>query len=123
GRIFALPATRIVLESTLRGRVAELLRQSGWDRKVALVADPDTYRAMGGWLEEELQDLEKVELILLSEKPHPDTAILAHIQERAKDAQALIAVGSGTINDLCKLASYRLGIPYAVFATAPSMNG
>ena len=35
----------------------------------------------------------------------------------------LIAVGSGTINDLCKYASALDGKPYAVFATAPSMNG
>jgi glycerol-1-phosphate dehydrogenase [NAD(P)+] len=35
----------------------------------------------------------------------------------------LIAVGSGTINDLAKCAAARDGKPYAVFATAPSMNG
>jgi glycerol-1-phosphate dehydrogenase [NAD(P)+] len=38
-------------------------------------------------------------------------------------ADALIAVGSGTINDLCKYASAQSNKPYAVFATAPSMNG
>jgi glycerol-1-phosphate dehydrogenase [NAD(P)+] len=32
-------------------------------------------------------------------------------------------VGSGTINDLCKFAAAGAGKPYAVFATAPSMNG
>ena len=35
----------------------------------------------------------------------------------------MIAIGSGTINDLCKYASAKDGKPYAVFATAPSMNG
>jgi glycerol-1-phosphate dehydrogenase [NAD(P)+] len=34
-----------------------------------------------------------------------------------------VAVGSGTINDLCKYAAAQDGKPYAVFATAPSMNG
>ena len=34
-----------------------------------------------------------------------------------------IAVGSGTINDLTKYSSALDGKPYAVFATAPSMNG
>jgi glycerol-1-phosphate dehydrogenase [NAD(P)+] len=38
-------------------------------------------------------------------------------------ADAFIAVGSGTNNDLCKYAAARSGKPYAVFATAPSMNG
>ena len=38
-------------------------------------------------------------------------------------ADALIAVGSGTINDLCKYASALDRKPYVVFGTAPSMNG
>ncbi len=35
----------------------------------------------------------------------------------------MIAVGSGTINDVCKYGSAQDKKPYAVFATAPSMNG
>ena len=42
---------------------------------------------------------------------------------RARSADALVAVGSGTINDLCKYAAAKDGKPYVVFATAPSMNG
>jgi glycerol-1-phosphate dehydrogenase [NAD(P)+] len=38
-------------------------------------------------------------------------------------ADAFIAVGSGTINDLAKYTSASAGKPYAVFGTAPSMNG
>jgi glycerol-1-phosphate dehydrogenase [NAD(P)+] len=36
---------------------------------------------------------------------------------------AFVGVGSGTISDLCKYASFIDGKPYAVFPTAPSMNG
>lgn len=39
------------------------------------------------------------------------------------DAVAAIAVGSGTINDLVKYASFQRQIPYGVCATAASMNG
>ena len=35
----------------------------------------------------------------------------------------VIAVGSGTINDLCKWVSFELNLPYTVAATAASMNG
>jgi glycerol-1-phosphate dehydrogenase [NAD(P)+] len=34
-----------------------------------------------------------------------------------------VAVGAGTINDLCKHAAATDGNPYVAFATAPSMNG
>ncbi|HZY68513.1 MAG TPA: iron-containing alcohol dehydrogenase, partial [Devosia sp.] len=45
------------------------------------------------------------------------------IREAARTADAYIAVGSGTINDLTKYSSALDGKPYAVFGTAPSMNG
>lgn len=38
-------------------------------------------------------------------------------------ATAGVAVGSGTINDVVKLACHRKNIPMACVATAPSMNG
>ena len=45
------------------------------------------------------------------------------LQERARHADALVAVGSGTINDLCKHVTHRTGRRSAVFATGLSMDG
>ena len=55
--------------------------------------------------------------------PKADEANADLLQERARHADALIAVGSGTINDLCKYVTHRTGRRCAVFATAPSMDG
>ena len=38
-------------------------------------------------------------------------------------ADYLLALGSGVISDLVKYAANKLGIPYVLLATAPSMNG
>jgi glycerol-1-phosphate dehydrogenase [NAD(P)+] len=46
-----------------------------------------------------------------------------HVRQATSDAEILVAVGSGTINDLCKYASFLDSKPYVVFGTAPSMNG
>ena len=35
----------------------------------------------------------------------------------------IIAVGSGTLNDICRFISYKLKLPYIIVATAPSMDG
>jgi len=35
----------------------------------------------------------------------------------------IVAVGSGTLNDLCRIVSDRTGIPYVVVCTAPSVDG
>ncbi len=40
-----------------------------------------------------------------------------------EDTKLLIAVGSGTINDLSRYVAFNAGIPYYIVATAPSMDG
>ena len=40
-----------------------------------------------------------------------------------KNYDLIIGFGSGTINDLCKFSSFKTGVPYIIFASAPSMNG
>ena len=56
-------------------------------------------------------------------EPHADARNRGGAAARVRSADALVAVGSGTINDLCKFAAAQDGKPYVVFATAPSMNG
>jgi glycerol-1-phosphate dehydrogenase [NAD(P)+] len=60
---------------------------------------------------------------VLLERPQADEATATLLQERTRQADALVAVGSGTLTDLCKYVSHRTGRPCAVFPTAPSMDG
>ena len=60
---------------------------------------------------------------MLEASPHPDLATVGLLRAATATADALVAIGSGTINDLCKYTAARTGKPYVVFATAPSMNG
>ncbi len=41
----------------------------------------------------------------------------------ARNYDAILAVGSGSINDLAKYAAFYAGVPYVIIASAPSMNG
>jgi glycerol-1-phosphate dehydrogenase [NAD(P)+] len=56
-------------------------------------------------------------------RPHADEDALKFVESALEDADLAVAVGSGTINDLTKLASFNRSIPYMTVATAPSMNG
>jgi len=54
----------------------------------------------------------------------PDEAAIGKLLLAAHpDDHALIAVGSGTINDITRYVSARLGLPYYVVGTAASMDG
>ena len=113
----------LVIAPSLAGNEAELIHQLGFGRTVAVVSDKTTHEILGVRIERALVGQHMVQSIVLPDKPHPDQATVELIRQATAGADALIAVGSGTINDLCKFASATEGKPYAVFATAPSMNG
>lgn len=54
----------------------------------------------------------------------PNEDAVAHIQAQlTPEVTALVGVGSGVINDLCKHVAAKAKLPYLIVATAPSMDG
>ncbi len=123
GEPVAVPIKAIAIAPSLAGIEAELVGQLGLGRRLALVVDPTTHRVLGARVERALASTATIEPVRLPEHPHADAETVERIRKATKPADALIAVGSGTINDLCKQAAHLDGKPYAVFGTAPSMNG
>ncbi len=107
-------------------------------RRIYIVADKNTYAAAGQAVEAVLKDhdMHAHTYILQRDVVLPDAEGVGEIVMNLHDLSAksdifaysprpdfILAVGSGTINDLCRCVSYRLGLPYGVFGTAPSMDG
>jgi glycerol-1-phosphate dehydrogenase [NAD(P)+] len=122
GRAVRLPTRAIVIERSLAGSEAELIRGLGLGPRLAVISDRNTFDALGRRVERALAKIAVADGIVL-DSPDADVAAADALRDRAAAADALIAVGSGTINDLCKYVAHQTGRPYAVFATAPSMNG
>jgi glycerol-1-phosphate dehydrogenase [NAD(P)+] len=124
GERLSAASRSVVIENSLDGREADLVAALGLGDRLAVVADEDTYAALGRRIERALAARFKVQRIVLGRAPHADAATLARLVAALDPASdAVVAVGSGTINDLCKLAAYGRDRPQVVFATAPSMNG
>ena len=123
GAPLSVPTKSVVIERNLAGMEAELIRRLDLGTHLAVVSDPTTRSVLGERVERAVESIAMLETVVLSDHPHADSDVAAKIAEAAQTADALIAVGSGTINDLCKYAGAQAGKPYAVFATAPSMNG
>lgn len=120
GGLLPPPIECVAIAESLAGRETELVAQAGLEGKLAVVSDPATRSALGARVE---AALDPAVCIVLDEAPHADMETVTRLREAAREADALIAVGSGTINDLCKYVGALDRKPYAVFATAPSMNG
>ncbi len=123
GPALAVPTRTVVIEESLEGFESDLLRDLDFGPRLAVVSDPTTREVLGRRVERAAAAVAQVDPIVLQEHPHADAELADEIAQAARSADALIAVGSGTINDLCKYAGAQADKPYAVFATAPSMNG
>jgi glycerol-1-phosphate dehydrogenase [NAD(P)+] len=116
---FACPIRKIALADSLDGAEQPLVRGLLPGGTLAVVSDENTYEVLGRRVERALGVVTSVVL----ERPQADEICAAQLLERSRGADALVAVGSGTLNDLCKYVGHRTGRPSMVFGTAPSMNG
>jgi glycerol-1-phosphate dehydrogenase [NAD(P)+] len=96
-------------------------------RPAIIVADKNTFRAAGETVSESFRAARQPLLppfIFCSPSLHAEHQFVVELETALKKHQAIpIAVGSGTINDLAKLASHRAGRQYITVATAASMDG
>lgn len=114
----------VAIEDRLEGRATELLRDLDFGPRIVVVSDPETEQALGARVRRELGGTFQVQSLVLKSHPHADDATLKRLLEAVEPGiHAVVAVGSGTLNDLCKMVAHERRIPQAVFGTAPSMNG
>ncbi len=122
GRSVPTAYDRIVIADSLAGREAELVRGLRLGKALTVVSDRATHAAMGARVAAALEAAGPVETVVL-DRPHADMATVRMLTDRLSGAEGVVAVGSGTVNDLCKYVTGLDGRRYCVFATAASMNG
>jgi len=94
-------------------------------KKVFIIEDTHTLGVAGKKVEELLENKFKLNKYVFNEEHlHPNELTLGRLLlEIPEDTSLIIAVGSGTINDISRFISYKLHIPYVIVGTAPSMDG
>jgi glycerol-1-phosphate dehydrogenase [NAD(P)+] len=113
----------VVIASGLAADPGSLVASLDLGRRLTVVSDAVTHELLGARVERALSEIAVVTGLVLPAGVHADVATVEELRRASQLADGLIAVGSGTLNDLCKYAAAREGKPYAVFGTAPSMNG
>jgi glycerol-1-phosphate dehydrogenase [NAD(P)+] len=113
---------RLVMEPTLARDIDDVVGEILPKARLAVVDDGDTGLALGDSVFRALNKNDSRH-ISLPGMPKADDEAVAFVREKSKPCDALVAVGSGTISDICKYASALDKKPYIVFPTAASMNG
>ncbi len=123
GEAATMPFDVIRIEEDLDGGEADMIAPLKLGKRLCVVSDVNTHEAMGRRVAKHLKALGTIEELVLPGNIHCDEPTIAMVQEKTRHADALVAVGSGSLSDTCKFATFKDGRNYAVFGTAGSMNG
>ncbi|MBQ2417157.1 MAG: iron-containing alcohol dehydrogenase, partial [Alistipes sp.] len=110
----ALKSTPVLFKKFFPGKKAVVIT----DQFVWTAAGEDVYNIMNN------EGVECEKFVIPDKSFHAEWKYVEMIEEVMKQYDAIaIAVGSGVINDVCKLASHRLGQRYICIASAASADG
>ncbi|MBX7146546.1 MAG: iron-containing alcohol dehydrogenase [Alphaproteobacteria bacterium] len=114
---------QIVIERSLETQELELIKELNLGKKLGLVFDSNTFEVLGKRIDHSLSNSFNLKKIGLPINIDANITLIDQLLYEFNDVDAVIAVGSGTINDLCKFATFKLNKPYVIFGTSPSVNG
>jgi glycerol-1-phosphate dehydrogenase [NAD(P)+] len=108
--------------------VAEFLRycQGRSSKDFLLVADENTYKALGQSVDESLRarGYDVLTVVLKGEEVLANEHFLVRVLLKYdRQARTFVAVGSGTITDITRFTSHRVGREFICLPTAPSVDG
>jgi glycerol-1-phosphate dehydrogenase [NAD(P)+] len=120
--------TRVLITGgNILGRVPKVFEELFPGKRAVIVADSNTFEIAGRQIVEALASAEVEQLppfIFEVEGLYAEYGMVEKLRKSLMEHDAIpVAVGSGTINDLTKLASHESSRSYICVATAASMDG
>ena len=117
--------SKVIIQKRAIEKLPETLKE--FDISSAFVfADINTYKAAGERVVEVLKKsgINIQSYVFLSENLEPDESNIGlAFMNFDPDVDCVIGVGSGVINDICKIVAAKSGKRYIIVGTAPSMDG
>lgn len=104
-------------------KAADILDKNGFPKKILVTADSASIKAADGILEVLEKDNFAVKMHLYGIKKEAWMHDVEELEGLAADCDGIFSVGTGSVNDISRLTAARQNKPFAIFATAPSMDG
>lgn len=104
-------------------RVGEILTEAGFPKKVLLVSDDNAFGAAPTVADNLKAAGFEVKKLIFSNMMYAKIEQVREVEALLLDVDGVISLGTGSVNDICRVASYNKGKKFCIFATAPSMDG
>lgn len=111
------------VESGNLDRVATLLDKYAFPKNIMVVTDKNALKASDGVLEVLERGGYKLKLKVYDDMKEARMSEVDELRELMQDVDGVLSVGSGSCNDICRYSTYLEKKAFAIFATAPSMDG
>lgn len=114
----------VEIGSGMTEKAGQILADAGFPKKVLIVGDDNTMKVSKGLLES-LADagFDVSKKLVYDNMKYARVEQVREVEALAKDVGGIISVGTGSLNDICRVSSYELDKKFCIFATAPSMDG
>ena len=123
GKEHFAPLKEVLIGENANDRLPELVRKYGY-KNVMLVADEITYGIAGKRCEELLKNAGiRTEMLVLRHLGFDEATLGEIFLHLPAGCDLCIAVGTGSISDIIKLVTFRMGIACFTVATAAPMDG
>ena len=123
GRVHTVNIKAVEIGQGMLARTAEILRNADFPRKILAVADKNTLAASGNIIKILENGGFSVKMKLYDDLRDPTAARVNEICSLSADVEGILSIGTGTLNDICRRAALLSDREFAIFATAPSMDG
>jgi glycerol-1-phosphate dehydrogenase [NAD(P)+] len=128
GELQPIKMHRIEIGEEALGSLTEVVSELARSDRVVLVADGEPMYRNGENLKEKiaysLGESFELELVVVGEgELHAEEASVAEVEDAVGGAGCVVSVGSGTITDICKLATLEDSIPFVAVQSAGSVDG
>lgn len=125
GKVHKAEIDDIIVESGAISKLPECIEKYN-AKRVFVLSDINTYNAAGEKVTSVLDkhSIGYSQYVFADKALKPDEyAVGAAIMNFDTVCDIIVGVGSGVINDICKILSNTAKLPYIIVATAPSMDG
>lgn len=123
GRIHTADIKAVEIGHGMLSRVGTILDTNSFPKNILVVADHNTLRASDGILEVLDASGFKCKTYVFENFREPNVEFVELIERESADVDGILSVGTGSLNDICRRAALLCDKEFAIFATAPSMDG
>lgn len=123
GRHHETDIDAVWIDHDLVRQTGALLSTHGFPINILVTADQNTLRAAEGILQSLTDAGIRYTLKLYDDVKIAEMEQVDELCELSRSTDGILSVGTGSLNDISRLAAYRVDKPFAIFATAPSMDG